>query len=400
MKRGIKLHWLLIGVFLVNFGNSFVWPLTTVYIHNQLHRSLTMAGLAILLYSGTNVIGSYIAGDLFDRYNPQKLMLGGLAGAILTMLILVWKNGWPIYPIMLALVGFFNGWLVTLHNSYGTMVDNKDGRFVFNMVYFSNNLGMVFATSVVGPIYQYYHNHVGPLFLLTAILYAFFSLIVMKFYRVKRTVKTEETKQSSQKVSVSERSKLPGANLAIIWTLFIAMIIIWIDYSQWSSNMSVYITGHGISMALYSLLWTINGLMVVILQPLMNIVNEYVKNDYHKIYFGILTITLSFVTLIFAKQYPWFVAGMVILTLGEVTVFPTVPAVVDNLSPYDRKGRYQGLLNAFISFGKAVGPTLGGMMIEALSYRPLFISCAIFLIIVVIVSSMILERNKKHVTVY
>ena len=134
MRKGIKLHWLLIGVFLVNFGNSFVWPLTTVYIHNQLHRSLTMAGLAILLYSGTNVIGSYIAGDLFDRYNPQKLMLGGLAGAILTMLILVWKNGWPIYPIMLALVGFFNGWLVTLHNSYGTMVDNKDGRFVFNMV--------------------------------------------------------------------------------------------------------------------------------------------------------------------------------------------------------------------------------------------------------------------------
>lgn len=104
MKKGIKLHWLLFGVFLVNFGNSFVWPLTTVYIHDQLHQSLTIAGLVILCYSGANVVGSYIAGILFDRYNPRTLMLEGLVGAIATMFILVWRSGWPIYPIMLTLI--------------------------------------------------------------------------------------------------------------------------------------------------------------------------------------------------------------------------------------------------------------------------------------------------------
>ena len=163
MNKGIKLHWLLIGVFLVNFGNSFVWPLTTVYIHDQLHQSLTIAGLVILCYSGANVVGSYIAGILFDRYNPRTLMIEGLIGAVITMFVLVWKSNWPIYPVMLTLVGFFNGWLVTLHNSYGTMVKGHDGRFVFNMIYFSNNLGMVFATSVVGTLYQLVRNHVGPL---------------------------------------------------------------------------------------------------------------------------------------------------------------------------------------------------------------------------------------------
>ena len=91
---------------------------------------------------------------------------------------------------------------------------------------------------------------------------------------------------------------------------------------------------------------------------------------------------------------------MVVLTLGEVTVFPTVPAVVDQLSPKDEKGRYQGLLNAFISFGKAVGPALGGLVIEAFSYKPLFITCAVALILVVILTSFVLERNKKYVTKY
>ena len=140
--------------------------------------------------------------------------------------------------------------------------------------------------------------------------------------------------------------------------------------------------------------------MVVILQPLMNIVNQYIKNDYGKIYVGICGITLSFIVLLFAKQYIWFVIGMVVLTLGEVTVFPTVPAVVDQLSPKDEKGRYQGLLNAFISFGKAVGPALGGLVIEAFSYKPLFITCAVALILVVILTSFVLERNKKYVTKY
>lgn len=399
MKKGIKLHWLLIGVFLVNFGNSFVWPLTTVYIHDQLHQSLTIAGLVILCYSGANVVGSYIAGILFDRYNPRTLMIEGLICAIITMFILVWRSGWPIYPIMLTLVGFFNGWLVTLHNSYGTMVKGHDGRFVFNMIYFANNLGMVFATSAVGPLYQYAHNHVGPLFLLTGILYLFFIVIVYFFYRVK-VERQREAAFDAEELPTHSRTKLPGPNLAIIWTLFTALVIIWITYSQWSSNMSVYVTNHGISMTLYSLLWTVNGLMVVFLQPLMNIVNQYVKNDYGKIYVGICGITLSFIVLLFAKQYVWFVIGMVVLTLGEVTVFPTIPAVVDQLSPNDEKGRYQGLLNAFISFGKAVGPALGGMMIEAFSYRPLFVTCAAALIAVVVISSLILERNKKHVTEY
>lgn len=399
MKKGIKLHWLLFGVFLVNFGNSFVWPLTTVYIHDQLHQSLTIAGLVILCYSGANVVGSYIAGILFDRYNPRTLMLEGLVGAIATMFILVWRSGWPIYPIMLTLVGFFNGWLVTLHNSYGTMVQGHDGRFVFNMIYFSNNLGMVFATSAVGPLYQYSHNQVGPLFLLTGLLYLLFMGIVYKFYRVHVERRNDEAINADE-MQNQQRTKLPMPNLQIIWTLFMALVVIWITYSQWSSNMSVYVTNHNISMTLYSLLWTVNGMMVVILQPLMNIVNQYIKNDYGKIYVGICGITLSFIVLLFAKQYVWFVIGMVVLTLGEVTVFPTVPAVVDQLSPKDEKGRYQGLLNAFISYGKAVGPALGGLVIEAFSYKPLFITCAVALILVVILTSFVLERNKKYVTKY
>ena len=38
--KGIELKWLLLGMFFGSIGNSFVWPLTTIYMHEQLHESL------------------------------------------------------------------------------------------------------------------------------------------------------------------------------------------------------------------------------------------------------------------------------------------------------------------------------------------------------------------------
>lgn len=267
-KTGFKLQWLLLGSFLGSIGNSFVWPLTTIYIHDQLHQSLTVSGVVLLFYSGANVVGSYIAGLLFDRKNPRHLMIGGLILAMISMAVLIFSNGWPIYPVMLTIIGFFNGWIITMVNSFGTRVRSHDGRFVFNMLYFANNLGMVLGTTIVGPLYQLAHNSVSPLFAITVVMYAFFLLVVVMFFQI-----TPIKPRQHHTVDVDfgpHQGKLPAANAQIIWTLFISFAIIWIMYGQWSSNMSVYMTDMGISMTLYSMLWTINGILIVLFQAVIS----------------------------------------------------------------------------------------------------------------------------------
>ena len=176
-RQGIELKWLLLGMFLGSIGNSFVWPLTTIYMHQQLHESLTVSGIVLLLYSGANVVGSYIAGTLFDKKNPRQLMLGGTVTATVIMALLIAFNGWPVYGILLTGVGFMNGWIITMVNSYGTQ-SGQDGRYVFNMLYFANNLGMVIGTTIVGPLYQYAHGNISPMFSITTVLYVLFSAVV------------------------------------------------------------------------------------------------------------------------------------------------------------------------------------------------------------------------------
>lgn len=391
-KTGFRLQWLLLGAFLGSIGNSFVWPLTTIYIHDQLHQSLTVSGVVLLFYSGANVVGSYIAGLLFDRRNPKRLMLLGLVLAMISMAIMIWFNGWPMYPIMLTVVGFFNGWIITMVNSFGTRVRSHDGRFVFNMLYFANNLGMVLGTTIVGPLYQMAHDSVSPLFAITVVMYACFTLVVVKFFDVAPVTPHHHT------VDVDfgeDQEKMPPANAQIIWTLFISLAIVWTMYGQWSSNMSVYMTDMGISMTLYSLLWTINGILIVTFQSILSWLTKKFTNDYYFVYFGFLTCGLSFVILLFAKSYGMFVLAMVVLTLGEATAFPTIPAIINLLSPTKDKGKYQGMLNAFTSTGKAIGPLFGGMIIEHFAYRPLFIVCAVSIMIVEVVVIVVVTARQR-----
>lgn len=395
-RQGVELKWLLFGMFLGNIGNSFVWPLTTIYIHDQLHESLTVSGIVLLFYSGANVVGSYISGMLFDRANPRKLMIFGTSLATIVMAVMILFNGWPIYGILLAAIGFFNGWIITMVNSFATRSSN-DGRYVFNMLYFANNLGMVIGTTIVGPLYQYAHGDISPMFAITTVLYIMFLLVVVFRFKDSRQSDISVSQNNNE---AEAKTKIPAANLWISWSFFIALCVIWTMYEQWSSNLSVFMTDQGISMTKYSLLWTLNGVLIVIFQLAITFLSRWLNKPYMQVFVGIFTIGLSFVLLLFAKSYSWFVIAMVVLTIGEATAIPTMPAIVNSLSPVAVKGKYQGILNAFSSLGKAIGPLFGGLMVEASSYHVLFIVCAISIFAVEIVVMLIVKLRQTQAVDY
>ena len=166
-------------------------------------------------------------------------------------------------------------------------------------------------------------------------------------------------------------------NRRIMAGFFISLVVIWIMYEQWVSNLSVYATGMGIPMKDYSLLWTLNAGLIVVFQALINWFSHYISNLYMQVYAGIFFVAVSFVTLIFAKDYLHFVIAMVVLTMGEATAFPAIPAIVNNLTPVAVKGKYQGMANAWASVGKAVGPLFGGIVIDHSSHTLLFIIAAV-----------------------
>ena len=88
---------------------------------------------------------------------------------------------------------------------------------------------------------------------------------------------------------------------------------------------------------------------------------------------------------------------MVVLTIGEATVIPTMPAIVNSLSPVAVKGKYQGILNAYSSLGKAFGPLFGGVIIGLSSYHVLIIICALAIFALELVIFLV-DRSKRPAT--
>ncbi|HAT54716.1 MAG TPA: MFS transporter [Lactobacillus sp.] len=390
--KEIKLPWLLLAGLLNNMGQSFIWPLTTIYIHDALHESLTVVGVVLLLNSTANIVGAYLGGWLFDRVNAYKLTLIATIYEFIATAFLIFWHGWPAFPIGLVFMGFGSGLLITLINSLGTTIKSRDGRYVFNMIYFMQNLGVVFGTMMVGFVYQ---HGVQYLFIITAVMYVAYFFIAMTQFNVD-AVKTHaaHTKQAKSK------TKLPRPNLIIIWTFFIALVVIWIMYEQWTSNMAVYMTDQGIPLTKYSLLWTVNAGLILVFQLGVNFLGERIRNPYYQIIPGIAAVALSFVILLFVKSYAGFVLSISVLTLGEATAFPAIPAIVNQLTPLDVKGKYQGAVNASASTGRAIGPLLGGMLIDATSYKFLFgfaaVAVALTWVMVIVVRRWMYHRTTHY----
>lgn len=393
MKKEVSLIAVLLGSFFTSFGMSFIWPLTSVYLHDNLHISLTLVGLVLFFNSLASVIGNVVGGLGFDRRNPYYLMLAGGIVMTITLIILTLFHQAIPFAICLFFLGLAAGWNGTLVSALGATLKRYDGRYVFNMIYFIQNFGIVIGSSVVGFLYDW-DLHL-PFLVSTIISLGFLAVVLIGYHPLKVRRKTTNAK-AKQKVKI----KLPKMNHYLMTTLLLMLLITWTMYQQWGSNVSVYMTSLGIPFRYYSVLWTVNAGLILLIQFFIVRYGQYIKNHFMPIYIGILMFAFSFVVLSVAKQYYLFVTAMVLLTIGEALAFPQVPVIVNRITPEGVKGKYLGLVNSFGSAGRAISPLFGGLMIETFSYRTLFIVAVFFNLTILLVVWFARQKTQEGLHYY
>ena len=393
----IKLRWLLLGELATWIGSSFVWPLTSVYLNKQLHISLSVIGVVLFCNCASNVLGSLLAGRLYDRLNPYPLIVTGLGLDALVLFMMAFFHGWPEYWFWLILTGCISGWNGTLINSIATSLRKYSGRYVFNLIYFAQNVGTVTGTLLVGYLYDF---SIEFLFILAASLFAIACVNAAIHYRPINTFHQNRKKNGTKKGKKQKVDPMPKYNVMLMVGFLVSLAVTWLMYMNWESNLSVYMVSLGIPFHLYSLLWTLNGAVIVIIQVILARYPNLFKSLFQQIIFGTLMFAISFATLIFAKDFAHFALSMFILTMGEATAFPAVPAYINDLSPINSKGKYQGEINVARGIGQAFGPLFGGMIIDRAGYIPFFIiaACGIFLVVLLLLP--LHAKLHKHITLY
>lgn len=392
----IKLIWLIVGELATWIGASFIWPLTSVYLNKQLHISLSIIGVVLFCNCAGNILGSIISGRLYDKYNPYPLMLWGLGLDAAVLFLMAAFHGWPEYWVWLTLTGFLGGWNGTLINSVATSLKKYPSRYVFNVLYFSQNLGVVTGTLIVGYLYDF---SITLLFVIAALLFVI--AFINAVFNYKPIIAFHKERMAKHKKGEKHKAEpMPKRNFIMTMVFFTTLGVTWLMYMNWESNLSVYMVSLGIPFHLYSLLWTLNAGVIVIMQGILARFPNIFKNLFHQIIFGICMFSLSFITLVFAKDFAHFALSMFILTLGESTAFPAIPAYVNDLSPLISKGKYQGANMVASGIGRAFGPLFGGLIIDHAGYIPFFWVAAIVIALMIVVMIPTYMRVHKELTIY
>lgn len=392
----IKLIWLIVGELATWIGASFIWPLTSVYLNKQLHISLSIIGVVLFCNCAGNILGSIISGRLYDKYNPYPLMLWGLGLDAAVLFLMSAFHGWPEYWVWLTLTGFLGGWNGTLINSVATSLKKYPGRYVFNVLYFSQNLGVVTGTLIVGYLYDL---SITLLFVIAALLFVI--AFINAIFNYRPIIAFHKERMAKHKKGEKHKAEpMPRRNFIMTMVFFTTLGVTWLMYMNWESNLSVYMVSLGIPFHLYSLLWTLNAGVIAIMQGILASFPNIFKNLFHQIIFGICMFSLSFITLVFAKDFAHFALSMFILTLGESTAFPAIPAYVNDLSPLTSKGKYQGANMVASGIGRAFGPLFGGLIIDHAGYIPFFWVAAIMIALMIVVMIPTYMRVHKELTIY
>lgn len=352
-----KRAWLLIfGMFINIVGASFLWPLNTIYMHEYLGKTLTVAGFVLMANAGAGVIGNLLGGMLFDKLGGYRTLMLGSVISILALIVLVFRHDFVPYVIFLTILGFSSGIVFpSLYAMIGA-VWPEGGRKAFNAMYLANNIGVAIGPAVAGLVAA---RNIDAIFSANLAFYIGFLFLAFFGYR-NLVADTGPATVLNQRKEI--RQKAPFYALLII---SLGYLVTWIIYSQWSTTISTHALSLGVTLTQYSLIWTVNGVVILLGQPIIAPIVKRFENQLKvQMLIGLTIFFGSFIFVSFAETFGQFLMAMVVLTFGEILLWPAIPTIANQLAPKGRNGFYQGIVNSAATIGKMIGPVAGGVFVD------------------------------------
>lgn len=236
------------------------------------------------------------------------------------------------------------------------------GRRAFNFNYVANNLGVAAGTALGGVLAD---RSFAYAFWGASVLFLLFGLFTALFIREQRPTFAGTEGVPAPQRQTEQEWPVPWVP---ILSLFVAYVCLSLVYTPWQLANSVQMPAVGYDLSDYSILWTLNGLLIFAGQPVLSWIVRLVRKPIVQMALGVVLYAAAFGLLLTSTQYAVYVASMVLLTFGEMLLWPIFPATVARLSPPSKRGTLQGFILTGGSIGRMIGPLVGGTLNDALGY--------------------------------
>ena len=350
--------------FFTAIGFSVCIPFLCIYLHQDRSFSMTFVGMIILAGGLCAAVSQAIGGALSDRFGRRPILLISALVSIflysgLSVLIGISAPVWAIAITYIA----GRSMLTITRPVISAMVADFTSKDRLTEAYGILRIGLNIGWAA-GPAIGGYLATFLPywwLFGIAALTCGITFLIILFFIH-----------ESSHGIrrGVGFRSMLPTAVDRTFLAFVGLSLLLFIIMGQMTSTLSIFAVDMvGFSTAQYGLLLTLNGLIIVFFQyPITLALRQLAR--FRALMLASLLYGFGYLSLGWITQFGWALGAMAIITLGEIIHVPVTLSVIGELSPQDQRGRYMGLYGLSETTGIAIGPLLGGVLIDTFPLNP------------------------------
>ncbi|HEX7318948.1 MAG TPA: MFS transporter [bacterium] len=344
-----------------SIGFSVTMPYMSLYLHNVLHVPMTIVGVILMT---TLLIGSTLGlygGELSDRLGRKYIMVRSLSVRFFVFLLL--GIAIMLFPHVLIIAGLMllNSILFSFYGpasqAYIADLTNEEKRIsAYGLLRMGGNLGWALGPALGGLIAAFDYSY---LFFFTAFCMAVAVFVLTRYSResLDRThvVRHDETTVQSIFSVVRDTQYFVFALICLI------IFTVW---GQLVSPISVYsVNCVGISKIQVGFLFSINGFMVAALQYFITSMIRR-NRELDALWIGSLIYAAGYLTVGFATNFFMLALSMVVITVAEMVITPATQSYASIIADPRHRGRYMGVLNLSQTMGWAIGPLLGGIMLD------------------------------------
>jgi MFS family permease len=356
--------WLWLGT-LVNRAGTFIEPFAVLYLTGPRHLSVATAGTVVTVWGAGSIVSQPVGGYLTDRIGRRTTLGFGMFAVALAIGLLAIARGLPMIMLAALLVGIVGDiYRPAAQAAVADLLDGEQRTRAFALQFWAINLGFSVAAVSAGLLVRL---GFGTLFVVDAITSAVFGLLVLR--------KVPETRPASATAHHEHgepawRLMLRDRMLLALVGLFLAYAVL---YGQVYVTLPLAVKDAGLGTSAYGLIMAVNGIVIVIVQPLT--LSFVARAPRVLLLPGAMLLVGGGIALSAVCHSTWaFALTVVVWTLGEIGESTALFALAAALAPEALRGRYLGATGLAWGASGVVAPLLGSRTYAA-SPGALWLGC-------------------------
>lgn len=369
-----------------------VIPFLSLYLTKDLGFGLSDVGWIMTAFGLGSVVGSYIGGKLTDHYGSYRVMIYSLFLTGVLFILLQYLDTFAslcvgIFVVMLVADAFRPAMYVAM--SAYSKPENKTRSVT--LIRLAINLGFSAGPALGGLIITTLGYN--GLFWIDGLTCLAATLVLIRVLHPRKSRTLDKVK-----VEDPHPARKDGAFIIFL----VSMTIFGIIFLQYFSTVPLYYKDiHQLSEFEIGLLLGMNGMIIFLIEmPLIKWLETGSRTKAELMLLGAVLTAASFLVLNLTGWAGILIIGMLLMTIGEMIIFPFSNAFAMERASKGNQGEYMALYTISFSIAHIAGHNAGMQMIDSFGYEytwyMISIIALVSIILLLILRAMLkAEKQKK-----